>query len=138
MGYIEETGAAQHYRDACILTNYEGTTAIQANDLVGRKTARDAGAVSKALCARIAVTEQELAARPQEACSVMRRSLEAGWLALESSVDYVVAHVKGDARAVHAGAVNYLKLAGVVLCGRQMARSLMVAQDKIGCRSAVL
>ena len=44
MGYIEETGAAQYYRDAKILTIYEGTTAIQANDLVGRKTARDGGA----------------------------------------------------------------------------------------------
>ncbi|MEY5099947.1 MAG: hypothetical protein RJA36_2666, partial [Pseudomonadota bacterium] len=63
MGFIEETGAAQHYRDARILPIYEGTTAIQANDLLGRKTARDGGALARALCARIAATEQELAAR---------------------------------------------------------------------------
>ena len=49
MGFIEETGAAQYYRDASILTIYEGTTAIQANDLVGRKTARDGGQTAKAI-----------------------------------------------------------------------------------------
>ena len=51
MGFIEETGAAQHYRDAKILTIYEGTTAIQANDLIGRKTARDGGATARSLLA---------------------------------------------------------------------------------------
>jgi len=49
MGFIEETGAAQYYRDAKILTIYEGTTAIQANDLIGRKTARDGGQTAKAI-----------------------------------------------------------------------------------------
>jgi butyryl-CoA dehydrogenase len=53
MGFIEETGAAQHFRDAKILTIYEGTTAIQANDLVGRKTVRDGGAVAKNLIAQV-------------------------------------------------------------------------------------
>ncbi|MFY7870887.1 MAG: acyl-CoA dehydrogenase family protein, partial [Limnohabitans sp.] len=60
MGFIEETGAAQYYRDAKILTIYEGTTAIQANDLVGRKTARDGGQTAKAIAAQIARTEAEL------------------------------------------------------------------------------
>ena len=61
MGFIEETGAAQYYRDAKILTIYEGTTAIQANDLVGRKTARDGGQTAKAIAAQIEKTEAELA-----------------------------------------------------------------------------
>jgi 3-(methylthio)propanoyl-CoA dehydrogenase len=130
MGFIEETGAAQHYRDARILTIYEGTTAIQANDFVGRKTVRDGGAVAKAICAQIAVTEQDLAAHGEPECAVMRQALEAGRHALEATVDYVVAHAKTDTKAVYAGAVNYLKLAGVVLCGWQMARAMMVALDK--------
>jgi alkylation response protein AidB-like acyl-CoA dehydrogenase len=61
MGFIEETGAAQYYRDAKILTIYEGTTAIQANDLVGRKTARDGGQTAKAIAVQIEETEGELA-----------------------------------------------------------------------------
>src|SRR5512133_4147391 len=71
MGFIEETGAAQYLRDARILPIYEGTTAIQANDLVGRKTVRDKGAVAKALCAQMALTEQDLAARKDPACAAM-------------------------------------------------------------------
>ncbi|HRM65365.1 MAG TPA: acyl-CoA dehydrogenase family protein, partial [Acidovorax temperans] len=59
MGFIEETGAAQYYRDAKILTIYEGTTAIQANDLVGRKTARDGGQVAKGIAAQIEKTEAD-------------------------------------------------------------------------------
>ena len=130
MGYIEETGAAQYFRDARILTIYEGTTAIQANDFVGRKTVRDGGAVARAICAQIAVTEQDLAVHTDEDCAVMRRALEAGRLALESTIDYVVANAKTDTKAVYAGAVNYLMLAGVVLCGWQMARAMMVALGK--------
>ena len=131
MGFIEETGAAQHYRDARILTIYEGTTAIQANDIVGRKTLRDKGAVALALCARIAMTEQDLAAHKDEDCAAMRQALSQGRAALEESIALIVAHGKSDAKAVYAGAVNYLKLAGVVLCGWQMARAMMVAQDKM-------
>ncbi len=130
MGYIEETGAAQHFRDARILTIYEGTTAIQANDFVGRKTVRDGGAVARAICAQIAVTEQDLAAHTDEDCTVMRHALEAGRHALESTIDYVVANAKTDTKAVYAGAVKYLMLAGVVLCGWQMARAMMVALSK--------
>jgi alkylation response protein AidB-like acyl-CoA dehydrogenase len=130
MGYIEETGAAQFFRDARILTIYEGTTAIQANDLVGRKTVRDGGAVARAICAQIAISEQDLAAHNDADCAVMQRALEAGRHALESCIDYIVVNAKTDTKAVYAGAVGYLKLAGVVLCGWQMARAMMVALDK--------
>ena len=70
MGFIEETGAAQYYRDAKILTIYEGTTAIQANDLVGRKTARDGGLTAKAIASQIEATEKELAAGSDDAKAV--------------------------------------------------------------------
>ena len=83
MGFIEETGAAQHYRDAKILTIYEGTTAIQANDLVGRKTARDGGATVKAICAQIESTERQLAAAsPAPTSQAVARRLGAGRQAL--------------------------------------------------------
>ena len=131
MGFIEETGAAQYLRDARILTIYEGTTAIQANDIVGRKTLRDKGTVAKLLCAQIADTEQDLAAHGNDDCTAMLASLQQGRVALESTVDFIVAHGKSDPKVVYAGAVHYLKLAGVVLCGWQMARALMLAQDKM-------
>jgi 3-(methylthio)propanoyl-CoA dehydrogenase len=131
MGYIEETGAAQHYRDARILTIYEGTTAIQANDIVGRKTLRDKGAVAKGLCTLIERTEQELAARGDDDCAAMRNALEQGRQAMEQAVDFILANGKSQPKTVYAGAVNYLKLVGVVLCGWQMARAMLVAQDKL-------
>jgi hypothetical protein len=131
MGYIEETGAAQHYRDARILTIYEGTTAIQANDIVGRKTLRDKGAMARALCAQIAITEQDLAAHGNADCTAMLSALRQGRLALEDAIDFILTHGKSEPKTVYAGAVNYLKLAGVVLCGWQMGRAMMVAQDKM-------
>jgi hypothetical protein len=131
MGFIEETGAAQHYRDSRILTIYEGTTAIQANDIVGRKTLRDKGAVAKALCAQIAVTEQDLAVHDNEDCAAMRQALQDGRVALEKAIDFILTYGKSEPKTVYAGAVSYLKLAGVVLCGWQMARALMIAQDKL-------
>ena len=131
MGFIEETGAAQHYRDARILTIYEGTTAIQANDIVGRKTLRDKGAVAKDLCAQIAITEQDLAAHQNEDCAAMLGALTIGRLALQEAIDFIVTHGKSDPKMVYAGAVSYLKLAGVVLCGWQMARAMMAALDRM-------
>ena len=131
MGFIEETGAAQYYRDARILAIYEGTTAIQANDLVGRKTVRDGGAVAKALLGEIARTAEELGQAGGAAAASMREQLEKGARALANVVDYVIANVKSDPNAVFAGSVPYLKLAGIVLCGWQMARALLVAQREL-------
>ncbi|MEK6350738.1 MAG: acyl-CoA dehydrogenase [Burkholderia sp.] len=128
MGFIEETGAAQYYRDARILAIYEGTTAIQANDLVGRKTVRDGGAVAKALLAGIGETVEALGAEQTPAFVAMRQHLADGAKALGAVVEFVVAHTKGDPNAVFLGSVPYLKLAGIVLCGWQMARALLAAQ----------
>ncbi len=130
MGFIEETGAAQYYRDARILTIYEGTTAIQANDLIGRKTVRDGGATARAILAQMDQTIAQLAERDGQAFKSMHRHLSAGSLALARVVEFMVAKVKSDPNAVFAGSVPYLKLAGIVLGGWQMARALLVASDK--------
>jgi hypothetical protein len=130
MGFIEETGAAQYYRDARILPIYEGTTAIQANDLIGRKTLRDGGKVAKALLADVAATIDALGSKPGPAFASMREYLAQGHRSLSTAVDFVVANTKDDPNAVFAGSVPYLKLAGIVLGGWQMARALLVAAQK--------
>ncbi|MFZ6678723.1 acyl-CoA dehydrogenase [Undibacterium sp. Tian12W] len=131
MGFIEETGAAQHYRDAKILTIYEGTTAIQANDLVGRKTSRDGGATAKAFIADMRATEAQLTAIGSVDALAIQRQLAAGTAALEDVVDYVVTNFKQDIKGVFAGSVLYLKLAGIVFGGWQMARAAIIAQQKL-------
>jgi len=131
MGFIEETGAAQHYRDAKILTIYEGTTAIQANDLVGRKTVRDGGAVAKALIAQIRDVERQLGEAQNADFVAIAQRLQEGSAALEQVVEYVVANIKTDVKAVFAGSVTYLKLAGIVLGGWQMARAALAAQKRL-------
>ena len=131
MGFIEETGIAQMYRDAKILTIYEGTTAIQANDLVGRKTARDGGGVALAIAAQIEVTEGELAARGSVAAQAMLKRLRAARVAYLEVVDYIVGHGKADPGGVYAGSVPYLMLAGNLVAGWQMARSLLIAEDRL-------
>jgi 3-(methylthio)propanoyl-CoA dehydrogenase len=128
MGFIEETGAAQFYRDARILPIYEGTTAIQANDLIGRKTLRDGGAAAKALLADIAQTVDALGAHEGAPFEPMRKHLALGQEALASVVDFVLAKAKNDPNAVFAGSVPYLKLAGIVLGGWQMARAMLASQ----------
>ena len=131
MGFIEETGAAQYYRDAKILTIYEGTTAIQANDLVGRKTARDGGAGARGIAAQIEATERELAACSSVNARAMLVRLAAARKAFVDVVDFVVAQSKGNPNAVFAGSVPYLMLAGNLMAGWQMARSLVVAESKL-------
>jgi hypothetical protein len=128
MGFIEETGAAQYLRDARILTIYEGTTAIQANDLVGRKTARDGGRVAKGVAAQVAETEVDLAASKSAAAQSMKKRLAAAREAFEQVVDFVVAQGKANPNAVFAGSVPYLMLGGNLVAGWQMARSLLAAE----------
>ncbi|TSE20426.1 3-methylmercaptopropionyl-CoA dehydrogenase [Tepidimonas alkaliphilus] len=131
MGFIEETGAAQHYRDAKILTIYEGTTAIQANDLVGRKTARDGGAVALAVAAQVAATEQALAESGSEAAQAVRVRLQAARAAYEEVVRFIAAQAKADPVAAYAGSVPYLMLAGNLMAGWQMARALLAAEQEL-------
>jgi 3-(methylthio)propanoyl-CoA dehydrogenase len=130
MGFIEETGAAQHYRDARILTIYEGTTAIQANDLIGRKTVKDGGAAARAVLAQVDATLAALKEHEGAAFDAMHRRLSAGRDALANVVEFVLANMKSDPNAVFAGSVAYVKLAGIVLSGWQMARALIVSTQK--------
>ncbi|MGQ3166361.1 MAG: acyl-CoA dehydrogenase [Hydrogenophaga sp.] len=129
MGFIEETGAAQYYRDAKILTIYEGTTAIQANDLVGRKTARDGGTGAKAIAAQIEKTEAELAQRSSANAKAVHLRLKAAREAFVEVVEFIAANTKSNPNAAFAGSVPYLMLAGNLMAGWQMARALMVAED---------
>ncbi|WP_322056632.1 acyl-CoA dehydrogenase [Paraburkholderia sp. J63] len=128
MGFIEETGAAQFYRDARILAIYEGTTAIQANDFVGRKTLRDGGAAAQALIGEIGQTVAQLGAHEGAAFKSMAKHLALGQQALASAVGFVLANAKRDPNAVFAGSVPYLRLAGIVLGGWQMARAMLASQ----------
>ena len=128
MGFIEETGAAQYYRDAKILTIYEGTTAIQANDLVGRKTARDGGQTAKAIAKQIEATEAELARRGSAHALTVHKRLKAAREAFVDVVDFVAGNTKASPNAVFAGSVPYLMLAGNLVAGWQLARALLVAE----------
>jgi len=127
MGFIEETGAAQYYRDARILTIYEGTTAIQANDLVGRKTARDAGAVARSICADVNDCAKGMKTSGNPDLAAVGLALAEGAKALEEVVAFVVNSYKSDIKAVFAGSVPYVKLAGVVLGGWMLARAAEAA-----------
>ena len=131
MGFIEETGVAQYYRDAKILTIYEGTTAIQANDLVGRKTVRDGGQAAKAIAAQVAATVADLQAHGSADALAMAKRLDAARAAFVEVVDFVAGHSKASPNAVYAGSVPYLMLAGNLMAGWQMGRSLLVAQAQM-------
>ncbi|ORE91529.1 butyryl-CoA dehydrogenase [Stappia sp. 22II-S9-Z10] len=128
MGFIEETGAAQHYRDARILPIYEGTTAIQANDLVGRKTLRDGGRTAYRIAAMIEETEAALMASDSVSARAVARQLTRARGAFLSVVDFVVAETPRQPAAVFAGSVPYLMLAGNLMAGWQLARALLKAE----------
>jgi hypothetical protein len=131
MGFIEETGAAQYLRDARITTIYEGTTGIQANDLVGRKIARESGLTAKEVLKTIRALDAELAKAPGDDFKAIRSRLAAGAAAMDECVDWIVERYGKDVKAVHAGAVPFLKLAGIVCGGWQMARAALAAQAKL-------
>jgi alkylation response protein AidB-like acyl-CoA dehydrogenase len=131
MGFIEETGAAQYYRDARITTIYEGTTGIQANDLVGRKIARESGATAKALLGELRKFDTELAKSANADIQGLRASLAAGVKAASDCVDFILAHAGKDPHVAFAGAVPFLKLMGIVCGGWQMARAALVSERKL-------
>ena len=128
MGFIEETGAAQYLRDAKILTIYEGTTAIQANDLVGRKTARDGGQTARAIAQQVASTEAELSERGSVDALAVCKRLKAAREAFVDVVEFVAARMRSAPNAVFSGSVPYLMLAGNLVAGWQLARSLLIAE----------
>jgi acyl-CoA dehydrogenase len=129
MGFIEETGAAQHLRDARITTIYEGTTGIQANDLVGRKLGRDGGKAAFALLAEMTGVVDAL---PESgALASLRAGMRAGISALEAAVRHVTASQRAHPKAVAAGAVPLLELFGIVAGGWQTARAAIAAEKAL-------
>ncbi|MCY1412527.1 3-methylmercaptopropionyl-CoA dehydrogenase [compost metagenome] len=129
MGFIEETGAAQHLRDARITTIYEGTTGIQAADLIGRKIARDNGkAIGEVITQMRVVVRQTDSV---EALQGIGRALDQGIAALEHAVAFIVANYDSDVAKVSVGSVPFLELFGRVAGGWQLARSAQVAQRQL-------
>ncbi len=133
MGFIEETGASQHLRDARITTIYEGTTGIQANDLIGRKLARDGGAAMRHLIAMMSADLDVAASRHGQDDKVrdaMAASLAKGLRALGAATDWLLG---ASAREAAAGAVPYLMLSGTVIGGWLMARAADAATAQLAC-----
>ncbi len=130
VGFVEETGAAQFYRDARITPIYEGTTGIQANDLIGRKLARDGGRAATAVIAEMRALLEDLSGVPRlaGAAAVFSGAIDA----LERAVAYAVETYAKDIRAVSVGAVPLLKLFGIVAGGWQLLRSALIAHHRLG------
>jgi len=131
MGFIEETGAAQHYRDARIITIYEGTTGIQANDLLGRKTARDGGATARLVAAQADKVAAHLASHKNASLNAIGLRLAAATAALQTAIDWMVTTSAANPRAAYAGSVPYLELWGLVAGGWQLGRAAKVAVEKL-------
>jgi 3-(methylsulfanyl)propanoyl-CoA dehydrogenase len=131
MGFIEETGAAQYYRDARITTIYEGTTGIQANDLIGRKIGREGGRTALAVIGEIEKFDAKLATATTPDLVVIRAQLANAVAALRAATEWAVANFNGDVRGVFAGAVPFLKMWGITASGWQMARAALIAQQRL-------
>jgi acyl-CoA dehydrogenase len=131
MGFVEEAGAAQYLRDARITTIYEGTTGIQANDLIGRKLAYEKGATIKLMIAEMRALDGELAKVTHPGIAVIRRSLSDGVVALTEASGWLLATFPHNMKAAAAGAVPFLKLFGVVAGGWQMARAALIAKRRL-------
>jgi alkylation response protein AidB-like acyl-CoA dehydrogenase len=128
MGYVEETGAAQYLRDARITTIYEGTTGIQANDLIGRKLARDKGANAGQLIRDMQAEVEALGSINDAELASIRAALAVALEAFQEATGWMLAHYDSDPREAAAGAVPYLKITGTVAGGWQMARAARIAR----------
>jgi hypothetical protein len=128
MGFIEETGAAQYLRDARITTIYEGTTGIQANDLVGRKVGHEKGATALAVIEEMRQTASAL----NNELAPMRVYLKQAIDDLNYATRWIVETFPKNPNSVAAVAVPYLKLFGTVAGGWMMARAALIAQRKLG------
>ncbi len=131
MGFIEETGASQHLRDARITPIYEGTTGIQANDLVGRKVLRDKGRAVSALIDSMRDTVSQLTKSKDTVAGDMREALSAGLDDAAQSTQWLLTSHEEDPRLPLAASVHYLRLLGTVVGGWQMARAALIARNKV-------
>jgi alkylation response protein AidB-like acyl-CoA dehydrogenase len=131
MGFIEETGAAQHLRDARITTIYEGTTGIQANDLVGRKVGREQGRTAFLLIAEMEKIVVELAAQKHMHLSAIGDRLTSAISSLKEATQWISQAYGANPAAVAAGSVYYLKLMGITCGGWMMARAAQIAARQL-------
>lgn len=131
MGFIEETGAAQFYRDARILPIYEGTNGIQANDLVFRKVLRDGGAEAKKFIAEMQDYLRTLTDKPSDDLDVIQGAMTKALTALSETTDWILANAKSNTDAVAAGAVAYQRQFAVVAGGYMMARLAKAAHEAL-------
>ena len=127
MGFIEETGAAQYYRDSRISAIYEGTTGIQANDLVGRKVGREGGQTALALIAEMEKIPAQLLAMNDVNLKAIATQLTISVNSAKRATEWIATMYPNNPAAVFAGAVHYLKLMGTVSGGWMMARAALVA-----------
>ena len=128
MGFIEETGAAQYLRDARIAPIYEGTTAIQANDLIGRKLARDGGRGVEELMEDLRATLERLDGADHVALAAVARRLRAATEAAEEATAWLLG--QNDATLPAATSVEYLMLMGRLAGGWMMARLALAAHRR--------
>jgi 3-(methylthio)propanoyl-CoA dehydrogenase len=131
MGFIEETGAAQYYRDSRISAIYEGTTGIQANDLVGRKVGREAGQTALALITEMQKLLPVLSASNDVNLKAFSKPLAAGINEFKRATEWIALTWPNSQGAVNAGAVHYLKLAGTVTGGWMMGRAALAAAKQL-------
>ncbi len=131
MGFIEETGAAQYYRDSRISTIYEGTTGIQANDLVGRKVGREGGQTAMALIKEMEKILPLLTSANDVNLAAFAKPLAAGLAEFKRATEWIVEVFPANQGAVNAGAVHYLKLAGTVCAGWMMGRAALIAAKQL-------
>ncbi len=135
MGYIEETGVAQYYRDIRIAQIYEGTTSIQGNDLLGRKFLKDMGKTATKLIGQMSVTVKDCGQSDNEHVNAIGIELGKAVQALQEASLWLGGNAMKDPRATFAGAVPYLMLWGYVAGGWQLARAALVASKKLGTDS---
>jgi hypothetical protein len=134
MGFIEETGAAQHLRDARILPIYEGTNGIQARDLVGRKVTKDGGETMLGLVAEMRALVGDLKKAPGDDLAAIASGIESAASALEDATRWVAGTASKDLTNALAGSVPFLRLAGTALGGWLLAKSALVAQQRLATR----
>ena len=132
MGFVEETGAAQYLRDARITAIYEGTTGIQAADLVGRKVSFEKGATAFAVIEEMRSLDAELARSKNADVAAQRENLKRAVDSVASATQWVVDTFPKHPNAVAAVSVPFLKLWGTVAGGWLMARAALVADSKLG------
>ena len=134
MGFIEETGAAQHLRDARILPIYEGTNGIQARDLVGRKVTKDGGETMLGLVAEMRALVGDLKKAPGDDLAAIASGIESAASSLEDATRWVAGTASKDLTNALAGSVPFLRLAGTALGGWLLAKSALVAQQRLATR----